>query len=111
MVAISLHPAIDAEWAGFWSLDDHRGAPPQRATVDRAANPQEVLAALAVREAITTAPAPVARVIATVLPTIVAVALTDAAESSIMLVGHKGVRNPPVETLLAFVGAHIGSAA
>jgi DNA-binding transcriptional LysR family regulator len=107
---ISLHPAVDREWAGFWSLDDHRGAPPQRATLDHAANPQEVLAALAAREAITTAPAPVARVIAGVLPTIVAVALTDAAESVIMLVGHKGIRNPLVETVLTFVSAHIGAA-
>jgi DNA-binding transcriptional LysR family regulator len=105
---ISLHPGIDAEWAGFWSLDDHRGAPPQRATLDHAANPGEVLAALSAREAITTAPAPAARVIANVLPTIAAVAITDATESSIMLVGHKGVRNPLVETVLTFVDSRIG---
>jgi hypothetical protein len=49
-------------------------------------------------------------VIAGVLPTIVAVALTDAAESVIMLVGHKGIRNPLVETVLTFVSAHIGAA-
>src|SRR6478735_129751 len=66
--------------------------------------------ALAAREAITTAPAPVARVIAGVLPTVVAVALTDAADSSIVLVGHKGIRNPLVETVLTFASARIGSA-
>ncbi len=43
--------------AGFWSLDDHRGGPPLQVTSDQASGPQEVLAPLAVREAITPVPA------------------------------------------------------
>ena len=60
---IAFHPDVDPGWAGFWSLDDHRGSPPAQMTGDRVANPHETLAALAVRDAITTVPASVARMI------------------------------------------------
>lgn len=99
---IGLHPTVEREWAGFWSLDDHRGGPPSRVTGDRASNPQEVLAALSMREAITTVPATVANVIASVLPSVVVVGLADASPSSIMLIGHARRSNPAVATLLDF---------
>ena len=41
---IGFHPRVAPDWAGFWSLDDHRGRPPEHSTSDHAANPQEVLA-------------------------------------------------------------------
>jgi DNA-binding transcriptional LysR family regulator len=99
---IGLHPSVAPDWAGFWSLDDHRGGPPQRSTPDRAANPHEVIAALAVRDAITTVPSSVAAVILNVLSGIDAVPLTDAAPCKIMLVGHADRRNPLVADVLRF---------
>jgi DNA-binding transcriptional LysR family regulator len=99
---IGLHPAVEPAWAGFWSLDDHRGAPPRRVTTDRAANPHEVLAALAVRRAITTVPAAVAALIPDLLPGVVAIPLRDADPATIVLVGHEDRANPLVETLLIF---------
>jgi DNA-binding transcriptional LysR family regulator len=105
---IGFHPSVEPAWAGFWSLDDYRGGPPQRVTVDRATNPQEVLASLAARHAITTVPASVARVIVNVLPTMVALPLRDATPSAIVLVGHKGNRNPLVATVVSFARAHAG---
>jgi DNA-binding transcriptional LysR family regulator len=99
---IGLHPDVEREWAGFWSLDDHRGAPPSQITRDRASTPQEVLASLSVRDAITAVPASVAGVIASVLPSVVAITLLDASPSSIMLVGHTRRTNPAVDALLAF---------
>jgi DNA-binding transcriptional LysR family regulator len=105
---IGLHPSVEQAWAGFWSLDDHRGGPPERVTVDRAVNPQEVLASLTARHAITTVPASVAGVIVNVLPTMTALSLSDAAPSDIMLVGHKGHSNPLVATLVAFARAQDG---
>ena len=45
-VFIAFHPDVDPDWAGFWSLDDHRGSPPAQMTRDRVANPHETLAAL-----------------------------------------------------------------
>jgi DNA-binding transcriptional LysR family regulator len=105
---IGLHPSIAPAWAGFWSLDDHRGGPPERVTVDRALNPQEVLASLTARNAITTVPASVAGVIVSVLATIVALPLCDAGCSDIMLVGHKSRRSPLVATLVSFAQAQNG---
>lgn len=99
---IGFHPAVEPAWAGFWSLDDHRGAPPRRLTADRAATPHEVLAALAVRRAITTVPASVAGLIPDVVPGVVAIGLRDAHPATIMLVGHEDRANPLVDTLLEF---------
>jgi DNA-binding transcriptional LysR family regulator len=99
---ISLHPSVEPAWAGFWSLDDHRGSPPSRLTADRAANPQEVLASLSVRTAITTVPTSVAGVIANILPSVAVVSLLDADPSSIMLVGHEDRSNVSVAAFATF---------
>lgn len=106
---IGFHPATDSSWAGFWSLDDHRGGPPRQSSVDRAANPQEVLASLAVRSAITTVPASVARVIVSVLPAVTAVPLLGADPCTIVLVGHEARENRLVPALLAFARTWQGS--
>jgi DNA-binding transcriptional LysR family regulator len=107
---IGLDPCLEPSWAGFWSLDDHRGARPERLTADRAANPQEVLAALAVRSAVTTVPASVAQVISNVASGVVAIPLHGAAPSTIMLVGHEDSRNPHVTALRAYVTNVVGVA-
>lgn len=99
---IGLHPAVDPSWAGFWSLDDHRGGPPREVTADTAANPQEAIAALSMREAITTVPAPVARLIASSFPDLAAVPVRGVDPARIVLVGRTDPRNPHVARLLAF---------
>jgi hypothetical protein len=99
---IGFDTSVAPEWAGFWSLDDHRGAPPRDVTIDRAANPQEVLAALVVRGAITTVPASVATVLGRIVAGIVAIPLPDAAPSTVTMVGREDRRNPLVATLAAF---------
>jgi DNA-binding transcriptional LysR family regulator len=99
---IGFDAAVAPAWAGFWSLDDHRGCPPQLRTADAAANPQEVLAALAMSDAITTVPASVARVIANFLSAVAVIPLHGAAPSQIALAGHDGRTNQLVEKLLAF---------
>jgi DNA-binding transcriptional LysR family regulator len=104
---VSFHPAVAREWAGFWSLDDHRGGPPAQLTTDGAANPHEVLAALAVRQAITTVPASVAPLIANAMSGVVAVPLSDGAHATIALVGHEDRANPLAETMLRFAGGSV----
>ncbi len=99
---IGLHQSVEPAWAAFWSLDDHRGGPPRRLTRDRAANPHEVIASLAVRRAITTVPASVAGLIPDLLTGVVAIPLRDAHPATIVLVGHEDRANPLVETLLKF---------
>jgi DNA-binding transcriptional LysR family regulator len=99
---VGLDPSVDPEWAGYWSLDDYRGGPPLSRTPDQAANPQEVLAALAVREALTTVPSSVARVIVDHLTGLASVPILDAGPTTIALVGHVELRNPLVRALVSF---------
>ena len=106
---IGFHPSVDAGWAGFWSLDDHRGGPPSRRTSDRAANPQEVLAALAVRNALTIVPSSTAGLLASVLPGLAAIPLRGAEPAAPTLVGHEDRRNPLVSTLLEFADSVVAS--
>lgn len=102
---IGFHPSVDPAWAGFWSLDDHRGGAPRRLTSDRATNPHEVLAALAMRDAITTVPRAVARLVPQFLTGVVTIPLRDAHAARIVLVGHEDRANPLVVSLLGFVRA------
>jgi DNA-binding transcriptional LysR family regulator len=99
---VGFDPAVDPSWAGFWSLDDHRGAPPERVTDDRACNPQEVIAALASGGAITLVPEAAALVLGSLVEGIVMAPVRDAARGQIALVGHVDRRNPLIDTLLAF---------
>jgi DNA-binding transcriptional LysR family regulator len=94
--------SVDPDWAGFWSLDDHRGGPPERITEDRACNPQEVLAVLAAGTAISLIPEAAALVLGNVMEGVVAIPLRDAARGQITLVGHVDRRNTLVECLLDF---------
>jgi DNA-binding transcriptional LysR family regulator len=102
---IGFDPSVDPGWAGFWSLDDHRGEAPRRLTADRAANPHEVLAALTVRDAITTVPGVVASLIPEFLTGVVAIALRDAGPATIVMAGHEDRANPLVASLLEFTRA------
>lgn len=100
---IGMHPAVEPAWAGFWSLNDHRGGPPRGMTGDQAGNPQEMLAALVARDAITTAPASIATSLYKGLGGLEAIPLRDALRCSITVVGHADRRNPLVTELLAFM--------
>jgi DNA-binding transcriptional LysR family regulator len=103
---ISFHRCVEPDWAGFWSLDDHRGGPPANATADGVTGPQEVLASLAVRSAITTVPESVGRLALNALGDVVAVPLPDAAPATIVLTGRVDRCNASVEALRAFAAAH-----
>ncbi len=99
---IGFHPATEPQWAGFWSLDDHRGGPPRHVTTDQVTKGQEVLAAIALGTAITTAPAVVAAVLTGPQTGVVTIPLDDARPSEVVLVGRNDHRTRPVETMLAF---------
>jgi DNA-binding transcriptional LysR family regulator len=104
-VFIGFHARVDPSWAGFWSLDGERGGEPARRTSDGAANPQEVLAALGARDAITTVPGSVARVIMNFPTAATAVPLLDGAPVSVALSGREDRRGALVEAVLAFARA------
>jgi DNA-binding transcriptional LysR family regulator len=98
---IGFSDAVDPDWAGFWSLDDHRGAP-AKLTADRAGNPQEVLAALSGGVAITLVPEAAALVLGSIVEGVALVPVPDAARGEISLVGHNDRRNPLVQHLIDF---------
>jgi DNA-binding transcriptional LysR family regulator len=99
---VGFHASIDPDWAGFWSLDDYRGGPPRHMTADRVANPQEVLAALSMRRAITAVPASVGRVLMNVVPNVVPIPLEDVTPARIVLAGHEERGNPFVAALVTY---------
>jgi DNA-binding transcriptional LysR family regulator len=99
---VGLHPSIDPEWAGFWSLDDHRGGRPAAITRDRAATAPEVLAALTARDAITTVPASVATALATPGAPVEAIPVRGAAPATIVIAGLLERGSPAVAALRAF---------
>lgn len=57
---VGLHPSVDATWAEFFCLDDHRGGRGRR-TEDETLNAAEVMVALSVRAAVAVAPDTFAR--------------------------------------------------
>ena len=91
---------VDSVWAGFWSLDDHRGGPPESVTPDQASVPQEIFAGLAVRDAITTVPASSAALLVNFLTGIAAIPLIDADPTTFVVAGHSGRSNVPLDSLV-----------
>jgi DNA-binding transcriptional LysR family regulator len=99
---IGYSSSVDPVWSGFWSLDDHRGGPPLQVTPDQALVPQDVLAALAMRDAITTVPASSAALLVNVVTGLQSIPLTDADPTTFVFAGREDRRSAGVEKFLAF---------
>lgn len=99
---IGFDPGVDRDWAGFWTLDDHRGSPPAHVTGDRTAHPQEVVAALSMSDALMAIPASLVSVTANQQSGLTAVPLLGCAPALIVLAGHRGRENPLIDALLSF---------
>jgi DNA-binding transcriptional LysR family regulator len=95
-----IHPAVDPVWAGFWQLDDHRGAPAPHLTGDRAINPHELAAIIASGRAITATPASNAENIVRALTNVVAIPLRGADPVTLSLVWSKDSPNPLVDAIV-----------
>ncbi len=95
-------PSVESTWAGFWTLDDHRGGPPERLTDDRPANSLELIATISSGDAIRAFAATTASTIARLLGDLVEIPLRDAAPARCALAWRQGDGNPLVE---AFVEA------
>ncbi len=97
---VGYHPDVQPAWAGFHSLDDHRGRPPAKLTDDQALTALQMLGILSSPRAITTLPYADAKVVAQVLPDVVALPLRDAAPAAISLVWRTDSGNHLVEELV-----------
>lgn len=93
-------PSVDPAWAGFWTLDDHRGRPPKQLTEDRPANSLELIAALYSRRAVRAFAASTASTIARALPDFAALPLRDAAPVERVLAWRTGDASPLVDAFV-----------
>ncbi len=104
---ISYHHSVQPAWAGFHSLDDHRGGPPAELTEDQVSTSLEMLGrlgTLGAARAVTALPEADARLVAGVLPDVRAVPLRDAAPATVSLVWHSHAPHPLVGALVACAG-------
>jgi DNA-binding transcriptional LysR family regulator len=98
---LGFDPDVDPAWAGFWTLDDHRGGPAPRVTPHRARSWPAAVAIIASSSAITTVPACQATVIDKILTGVVTIPLTDADPTVLSLVWRRDNHNPLVHSLVA----------
>jgi DNA-binding transcriptional LysR family regulator len=102
---IGYHPAVQPMWAGFHSLDDHRGTPAPRITEDRVLTPSQMLTIIASRQAITLIPASDAAIVLKVLRGVVAIPVRDAHPAVLSLTWRKSNHNSLVGALAALAAA------
>jgi DNA-binding transcriptional LysR family regulator len=105
---LGAHPSVEPTWAGFWSLDDHRGGPAPH-TAGHASNSQERFAMIAAGRGITTTPACYASVLLRIMGNMAAIPLVDADPCVFTLVGREDRRNRLVDAFLA-VAAELSAA-
>ncbi len=98
---LGYEPAQEPGWAGLWSLDDHRGRPPDSVTTDRLATPMELIAAISLGDAVTALPACHAETIVRAATGLVAIPLRDAHPLKFSLIWLKGHHSPGVLALCA----------
>jgi DNA-binding transcriptional LysR family regulator len=91
--------AVDAVWAGNWTLDEYRGGPPRNQVARSAASVQGTLAMISSGLAISTSPASQAVPIANAFAGVVAIPLRDASPMVLSLVGRNDRCSRLVEVL------------
>ncbi|HWX74599.1 MAG TPA: LysR family transcriptional regulator [Solirubrobacteraceae bacterium] len=97
---VGSHPSLEPVRAGFWRLDDHRGAP-ARSTIGEATSAQETIAVVVSGRAITTAPASAAPTLQSALPGVAAIPLRDANPTVLALLWHANSPNQLVDSIVS----------
>jgi len=101
---VGYHADVQAEWAGFHSLDDHRGGPPTQSTADQARTSLQMLGIMASGAAVTTVPKRDAELAQLAVGSIAAITVTDAHPAVVSLVWRSENANPLIGALLAAAG-------
>ncbi len=89
-------PTVDRTWAGFWTLDDHRGGPPARVTDDHPENSLELIATISSGCAIRAFASTTAQTIARFLDDLIAIPLHDATPAECALAWRAADSSPLV---------------
>ena len=100
---VNYHRDVQPRWAGFHSLDDHRGAIPAQTTNDHALTSLEMLGIISTSRGITTVPYADAKLAQQVLPHIAAIPLPDASPAVVSLIWRGDNQNPLIATLVSAV--------
>ena len=98
---ISYHPNVQPGWAGFHSLDDHRGGPPEHLTRDHAQTTMHMLAIMASGRAVTAVPETDATLARQVAPDVAVMRLSDADPARVSLIWRSDEPNPLVAMFVA----------
>lgn len=105
---VSHHPDVQPGWAGFHSLDDHRGGPPPALTVAHAATSLQMLAIMTTHTAITLVPYCDAKIAQQALSGVAAIPLPDADPAILSLVWRADIVHPLVEALVDVARSPLG---
>jgi DNA-binding transcriptional LysR family regulator len=97
---VGFHDAVEPSWAGLWTLDEYRDGSSPKLTAERSINAQERFATLSAGRGITAMPACHASVVASILPSLVAIPLPEADPTVLELVGPTERLNPTIDALL-----------
>ena len=97
---VSYHPEVQSGWAGFHSLDDHRGGQPAHLTSDQARTSLQMLAIMTSGGAVTTVPCTDASLAQQVLPSVAVRRLDDAEPAIVSLIWRSERPNPLVTALV-----------
>jgi DNA-binding transcriptional LysR family regulator len=98
---VGYHPNVQPGWAGFHSLDDHRGSPPEQLTDDHAQRSMHMLAIMASGRAVTAVPQTDATLARQVASDMAVIRLGDANPARVSLVWASDRSNPLVAMLVS----------
>jgi DNA-binding transcriptional LysR family regulator len=98
---VGYHPSVQPGWAGFHSLDDHRGGPPEHLTNDHAQRTLHMLAIMTSGRAVTALPQTDATLAQQIAPDVAVMRLSDADPAKVSLVWRGDKPNPLVAMLVA----------
>jgi DNA-binding transcriptional LysR family regulator len=98
---VGYHPSVQPGWAGFHSLDDHRGGPPEHLTSDHAQTTLHMFAIMTSGRAVTAVPQTDANLAKQVAPDVAVMRLSDADPARVSLIWRGDEPNPHVAMLVA----------
>jgi DNA-binding transcriptional LysR family regulator len=104
---VSYHPDVQREWAGFHSLDDHRGGPPRRLTDDEALTSLQMLGVMTSGKALAVVPEADARLAVEVVPSARVIPIADAAPVRVSLVWRYDSQNQMIDALADIAASRV----
>ncbi len=97
---IGFDASVEPTWAGFWSLDDHRGGPPANLAPDRASTAHDRFTMMTHGAGISIVPAAHAALLTRVNPNMAAIPIRGARPAVVSLLAREERDNPLADALI-----------